>query len=71
MTKNTGLDARSAGKYPLGIFGEPVKEPDLALFLASPASGLTNGETLMIDGGCSKCTSHSRLSGRPDYHTIN
>lgn len=38
-------------KIPLGRFGETVEVADLALFLSSPASGLINGETIMIDGG--------------------
>lgn len=40
-------------KTPLGRFGEPVEVADMALYLASPASGLVNGETLLIDGGYS------------------
>ncbi|MEM8855281.1 MAG: SDR family oxidoreductase [Pseudomonadota bacterium] len=32
-------------------FGEPVEVADLALYLASPASGLMNGATVMIEGG--------------------
>jgi len=38
-------------KIPLGRFGETVEVADLALFLSSPASGLINGETILIDGG--------------------
>lgn len=38
-------------KTPLGRFGEPVEIADCALYLASPASGLVNGELLMIEGG--------------------
>lgn len=38
-------------RTPLGRFGEPVEVADMALYLASPASGLVNGETLLIDGG--------------------
>lgn len=51
-----GPEEKSApmiARTPLGRFGEPVEVADLALFLASPASGLINGETLMIDGGYS------------------
>lgn len=40
-------------RTPLRRFGEPVEVADLALFLATPASELINGETLMIDGGYS------------------
>ena len=40
-------------KTPLGRFGEPVEVADLALFLASPASDLINGDSIMIDGGFS------------------
>ena len=40
-------------RTPLRRFGEPVEVADLALFLASSASELINGETLMIDGGFS------------------
>lgn len=36
---------------PLGRFGEPVEIADMALYLASPASDLVNGATLMIEGG--------------------
>lgn len=38
-------------KIPLGRFGKPVEVADLVLFLASPASDLINGETIVIDGG--------------------
>ncbi|MBX2826037.1 MAG: glucose 1-dehydrogenase [Gammaproteobacteria bacterium] len=38
-------------KIPLGRFGETVEVADLALFLSSPAAGLINGETILIDGG--------------------
>lgn len=38
-------------KTPLGRFGEPVEIADLALYLASPASDLVNGEIVMIEGG--------------------
>ncbi len=38
-------------RTPLGRFGMPVEVADMALYLASPASELVNGETLMIDGG--------------------
>jgi len=38
-------------KIPLGRFGRPVEVADLILFLASPASDLICGETIMIDGG--------------------
>lgn len=40
-------------RTPLGRFGEPVEIADMALYLASSASSLVNGETLMIDGGYS------------------
>ena len=40
-------------KTPLGRFGEPVEVADLALFLASPASDLINGDSILIDGGFS------------------
>ena len=36
---------------PLGRFGEPVEVADAALYLASPASELVNGTTLMLEGG--------------------
>jgi NAD(P)-dependent dehydrogenase (short-subunit alcohol dehydrogenase family) len=32
-------------------FGEPVEVADMALYLASPASGLVNGALMMIEGG--------------------
>ena len=38
-------------KIPLGRFGKPVEVADLILFLASPASDLICGETILIDGG--------------------
>jgi NAD(P)-dependent dehydrogenase (short-subunit alcohol dehydrogenase family) len=38
-------------KIPLGRFGEPIEVADAILFLASSASDLINGETLMLDGG--------------------
>ncbi|MEM6762434.1 MAG: glucose 1-dehydrogenase [Pseudomonadota bacterium] len=36
---------------PLGRFGEPVEIADCALYLASPAAELINGEVLLIEGG--------------------
>ncbi|MCB9138886.1 MAG: glucose 1-dehydrogenase [Caldilineaceae bacterium] len=38
-------------KIPLRRFGQPVEVADLVLFLASPASDLITGETILIDGG--------------------
>ena len=38
-------------KIPLGRFGRPIEVADLVLFLASPASDLITGETILIDGG--------------------
>lgn len=38
-------------KIPLGRFGQPLEVADLILFLASPASDLITGETVLIDGG--------------------
>ncbi|MFP7672667.1 SDR family NAD(P)-dependent oxidoreductase [Marivita sp. S0852] len=40
-------------RTPLGRFGEPVEIADMALYLASPASDLVNGTTMMIEGGYS------------------
>ena len=40
-------------KIPLRRFGQPVEVADLVLFLASPASDLITGETILIDGGYS------------------
>lgn len=40
-------------RTPLGRFGEQVEVADMALYLASNASSLVNGETLLIDGGYS------------------
>ena len=40
-------------RTPLGRFGEPVEIADMALYLASPASDLVNGATMMIEGGYS------------------
>ena len=36
---------------PARRFGQPVEVADMALYLASPASGLVNGAIVMIDGG--------------------
>jgi len=38
---------------PAKRFGEPVEIADLALYLASPAAELINGELIMIEGGFS------------------
>ena len=38
-------------KIPAGRFGKPVEVADLVLYLASSASDLVNGDTIMIDGG--------------------
>ena len=38
-------------KIPLGRFGQPVEIADCVLYLASPASDLICGETILIDGG--------------------
>jgi len=38
-------------RTPAGRFGEPVEVADLALYLASSASALINGEAVMIEGG--------------------
>jgi NAD(P)-dependent dehydrogenase (short-subunit alcohol dehydrogenase family) len=38
-------------KIPARRFGQPVEVADLVLFLASPASDLITGETILIDGG--------------------
>lgn len=40
-------------RIPAGRFGEPVEIADLALYLASPASGFVNGAMMMIEGGYS------------------
>ena len=40
-------------KTPARRFGEQVEVADMALYLASDASALVNGETLMLDGGYS------------------
>lgn len=40
-------------KIPAGRFGYPVEVADLVMFLASPASDMINGDTVMIDGGYS------------------
>jgi len=40
-------------RTPVGRFGEPVEVADLALYLASSASALVNGESIMIEGGFS------------------
>jgi NAD(P)-dependent dehydrogenase (short-subunit alcohol dehydrogenase family) len=38
-------------KTPAGRFGETTEIADMALYLASPASGLVNGAIMMIEGG--------------------
>lgn len=38
-------------KIPAGRFGRPVEVADLVLYLASSASDMINGDTIMIDGG--------------------
>ena len=38
-------------KIPAARFGRPVEVADMVLYLSSPASGLVNGDTLMLDGG--------------------
>ena len=38
-------------KIPARRFGRPVEVADLVLYLASPASDLINGDTIMLDGG--------------------
>lgn len=38
-------------KIPAGRFGKPIEVADLCLFLASSASDMINGETILIDGG--------------------
>jgi NAD(P)-dependent dehydrogenase (short-subunit alcohol dehydrogenase family) len=38
-------------RIPLGRFGKPVEIADLALYLASPAAEMINGELIMIEGG--------------------
>jgi NAD(P)-dependent dehydrogenase (short-subunit alcohol dehydrogenase family) len=40
-------------KTPANRFGQPVEVADLVLFLASHASDLINGETVLLDGGYS------------------
>jgi len=40
-------------KTPSARFGEQVEVADMALYLASDASALVNGETLLLDGGFS------------------
>lgn len=38
-------------KIPAGRFGKPIEVADLVLFLASSASDLINGQSILIDGG--------------------
>ncbi|MHA1565728.1 MAG: SDR family NAD(P)-dependent oxidoreductase [Alphaproteobacteria bacterium] len=38
-------------KIPAGRFGQPQEVADLVLFLASSASDMINGDTIMVDGG--------------------
>lgn len=53
-TRVWGDPAKAApmlAKIPLRRFGQPVEVADLILFLASSASDLITGETILIDGG--------------------
>lgn len=53
-TKVWGDPAKSEpmlAKIPLRRFGQPYEVADLILFLASPASDMITGETILIDGG--------------------
>lgn len=53
-TREWGDPAKAApmlAKIPLRRFGQPVEVADLILFLASSASDLITGETILIDGG--------------------
>ncbi len=38
-------------RIPLRRFGKPIEVADLVLYLASPASGMLNGQVIPIDGG--------------------
>jgi len=38
-------------KIPAGRFGQPTEVADLVLYLASAASDMVNGDTIMLDGG--------------------
>ena len=40
-------------RTPLGRFGEPIEIADMVLYLASPASDLVNGTSMLADGGFS------------------
>ena len=55
MGRKVWSDEAKAGPLrsatPLRRFGEPVEIADAALYLASPASELINGSTLMLEGG--------------------
>ena len=46
-----GKSGPMLAKTPAGRFGETVEIADMALYLASPASGLVNGAIMMIEGG--------------------
>jgi 3-oxoacyl-[acyl-carrier protein] reductase len=52
--KNVSVEsyaALRADSQPLGRNGSPEDVANAVLFLASPASGFTTGETLRVDGG--------------------
>ena len=38
-------------KIPLGRIGQPMDVAGVVVFLASPAAGLINGESILVDGG--------------------
>lgn len=46
-----GFDAWVKDKTPAGRWGEPDEIIGAAVFLASPASGYVNGQTIYVDGG--------------------
>jgi len=49
--ENEAFHSDLLSKIPLGRVGDPVDVCGAVVFLASPAAGLINGATLLIDGG--------------------
>ncbi len=49
--RDQAFKASVLARIPLGRIGEPMDVAAAVVFLASPASAMVNGETLLVDGG--------------------